>query len=281
MKLIIKNKFFNYYLPLFLTAVLVVVSVFIYQIFYKTQEVYAAPAFVRQMTGFSSSSQTTSVSTTTPLTAGDALVLVATSFNSGGVTSISSVSQTNVTWNLLKAQTSGSVDTEVWYALNIPSNASTTVVINWVANPTEIAAANVSEYSGIATSSAVDGTPVSASGNSGSPASGNYTSSNGSDLLIAATGFDNNIPVNSDPAGYTPLTFAQSSSDPDAVGVEGDYQVVSSPNTYSATWSISNGHWGAILGALKGTGGGGGGGSVSKAVNDRGGLKIRGKVKLR
>jgi len=109
---------------------------------------------------------------------GDTLVaVIGTDSNSGGVsTSVNSISETGATWTRAVSKFNGSYMTvEIWYALNV-SSASQSITVNLSGSP-GWAVADICEYSGILTSSALD---VVAS-NSGS----GYTTDTGSTITTS------------------------------------------------------------------------------------------------
>src|SRR5690349_21227940 len=107
---------------------------------------------VHEGTGAWSSGTSFSVTITAP-TNGNCLVLFYCSATIG--VTISNISQTGATWVQGKGSNTDR-ECEIWYALNV-SGAGTTVTVNLSGTPLN-GAANVSEWSGVATSSALDAT---------------------------------------------------------------------------------------------------------------------------
>lgn len=202
----------------------------------------AAIAFVNQAT--CTGSKKTCVITYTP-TAGNLEVLAISSQNTP-----SSIAQTNVTFTQRSTVAVGARACFIYDAVNVGASPGTTITMNFAANSET--AADVSEYSGIATSSAIDATATAASGTSTAPATNTITTTNADDLLFALACAPRASTVR--PSDYNHLTEINLSSS----RVTPEYQIVASTNTYSTSWTIGfSDDWGALLTSYKASGGGG------------------------
>ena len=131
-------------------------------------------------------------------TAGNTLILTFSSYkyNAGGGTpvTVSSITQTNVTWNSSAsitetniANSSNSDDSEIWATTSVGANAGTIITVNMVTGGSSfvLAVANVCEYSGL--SSILDKTAVD-NGSGGKPDTGTTgTTTAASELWIGST----------------------------------------------------------------------------------------------
>jgi len=119
------------------------------------------PALVQQVTlnVATNGTNTNNISLTLPgaIRATDTLVLtVADQATNGAI--VNSVTEAGATW--VKATSTGATgngDAEIWYALNVPNTASTTITVA-LSHRTNVQLADVSEWSGVATTGALDQT---------------------------------------------------------------------------------------------------------------------------
>ena len=124
-----------------------------------------------------------SLTLTNAIAQGDALVLIVAD-QSQNSSVVNTVTETGATWT--KATSTGSTsngDAEIWYALNVPSSASTTINVN-LTGTTNVQIADVSEYSGVATSGALDKT-ANANNTSASVSAGSVTPSQSGELVVS------------------------------------------------------------------------------------------------
>jgi len=177
--------------------------------------------------------------TLSSVTAGDALVLVIADQSSNGAI-VSSVSGGGVTWS--KAASTGSTangDAEIWYGLNSSgTSGSTTITVN-LSQTTNVQIADVSEYSGVATSAALDKTTTNnASGTASNPAvsAGSITPVQTGELVISDAYLSNGTSTQPVPSnGFTSLT--------QSAGLSGNYKgygaylIDGSASTISTTWT--------------------------------------------
>jgi hypothetical protein len=214
-------------------------------------------AFVQQKSlGSSGSTASLQVPLTSASVSGDTLVAVV------ALAAGSSASVTGVTDSAGGTWTPGPIGylsgansrVEIWYRLGGPSATTVTVGIS----PAKAVAVNVSEWSGVATTSALDLSKNGSGASATTIATATpFTTGNATDLLIGAA----NYPATATPtltssgwSGLNPFTSG--------TGVHGiaAYQITTAAGGYQASWSLtapSGGHGTAIL-ALKGSSGGGG-----------------------
>jgi hypothetical protein len=207
----------------------------------------AVPAFVRDATANTPSG--TSLTVPISSTAGDALV-ASVAIQAGATASVSSVADTaGGTWTrgAVGFLAGSSTRAEVWYRTGGAAVSSVTVTLNTA----KAASADIAEFSGVASASALD----AAAGNTGTATSTSaptpaLTTTNATDVLVGAINYPSGtITATLDATGFTALQpFAVST-----VQGRAAYRVVSAPGTYQATWTLSAAanSGGAIL-ALKG-----------------------------
>lgn len=105
----------------------------------------------------------------------------------------------------------------------------------------------IAEFSGLALSSPLDGTPPAATGNSTAPSSGNLTTSNANDLLFGVCSTDAGVTAGAGGSWTTIITS------PDLTAYQ--YSIVSATGTYAATFTQNTGGWTVIMVAVKAAGG--------------------------
>jgi hypothetical protein len=170
-------------------------------------------------------------------------------FMNRSVTTITSISQTNVTWTFVARAQSSNTTSEVWWGV-ASGTGGTSVTITWAAG-TNIAH-QISEFSGVATSSPVDGTAATNTNTTGTPASGNYTSSNANDLLFNCVSASTNTALGTPNNSFNLLRATTAGSGGGTRALGDAYQIVSATNTYSTTWSSGGGNnWSSVLVGFK------------------------------
>jgi chitodextrinase len=206
-----------------------------------------APAFVRDATGSTTSGTTFTVPIAS--TAGDALV-ASVAIQAGSTASVSGVTDTaGGTWTKGAAGflSGSSTRIELWYRTGGAAVSSVTVTLNTA----KAASADVAEFSGVASASALD----AAAGNTGTASSTTattpaLTTTNASDVLVGAINYPSSTTTATlNAPGFTALQpFAVST-----VQGRAAYRIVSAAGTYQAAWTLSAAanSGGAIL-ALKG-----------------------------
>lgn len=143
---------------------------------------------------------------------------------------------------------------DIWFFLDCAGSANTVSLTGGFSGHQEIA---VVEYSGIATSSALDQAICSARGNTGlgqQPDSGNVTTTEADELLlgaVAAQGAD----ATTWGSSFTELMELSTASR----GVTVGERIVAATGTYKATATLDAGEWFCLLATFKADAGGGGG----------------------
>jgi RHS repeat-associated protein len=187
--------------------------------------------------------------------AGDTLILIV-----GSGVSISSIVGGGVTWQ--KAIKSNSFsDAEIWYGLN--SSGSGTNVTTTFFTCAFGCYLSLSEWSGVATSSAIDATSSRASAGVSTMISPTSTTSNANDLIITAAKAYNPVVLTSGPTGaFTALNTASSSN------MNYAYDVVNTAVSTSTSWTFaSNSGWfDSVIAAFKAGSGGSSGTSTTSTV---------------
>lgn len=111
------------------------------------------PQFVKQVTNNNASSSTTLATTIAATTAGNLLVAqIAVGSNTASVSSVTDNASNTWTKAVSSVNTGSSLDSEIWYAQNTSSTTSITVTTS----SSQRIAVNISEFAGMATSSALD-----------------------------------------------------------------------------------------------------------------------------
>jgi hypothetical protein len=166
-------------------------------------------------------------------------------FMNRAATTITSISQTNVTWTFVARAQSSNTTSEVWWGV-ASGTGGTSVTITWAAG-TNIAH-QISEFSGVDTSSPVDGTATTNTNTTGTPASGNYTSSNANDLLFNCVSASTNTALGTPNSSFNLLRATTAGSGGGSRALGDAYRIVASTNTYSTTWSSGGGNnWSSVL----------------------------------
>jgi hypothetical protein len=206
-----------------------------------------APAFVRQATG--STAGATSFPVAISSTAGDALV-ASVAIQAGSTASVTSVTDSAggaFTKAAVGFLAGSSTRIELWYRANAAASTGVTVTLNTA----KAASANLAEFSGVASASALD----AAAGNAGTASSTtattpSITTTNASSVLVGAIDYpSSSIGSTLNAPGFASLSDFTVST----VNGRAAYRVVSTAGSYSAAWTLSAAanSGGAIL-ALKG-----------------------------
>jgi PKD repeat protein len=200
-------------------------------------------AFVQQKTAIYSSAASVIATLSAAPHPASALVL----FSANNNVNITGVSGGGVTWVRGSSSSSHSV-VEIWYGLN-SSGTGTAITVNYT-NATGSGAVNVSEFSGVATTNALDVAPAPSNGVSTTPTSPTAATNNPNDLVLAAAadtsvGATTSGPTNS----FIALTEASNSNK-----IIPAYRIVTASGSYSTTWTEPNGGWDSAIVALKAAG---------------------------
>lgn len=194
---------------------------------------------VHQATGSIASGSSSGSITITAPAAGDLLVLTGGAANNNANGVITGVTQANVTWTLA-VHSLTNMPVGIWYGV-AGASAGTSVTVQLAGNLTTTWRANVSEWSGTASSS-VNGPTNSSSGNSTTADAGSVTPVASRNVLVIAlkeaTGAVSAGPSN----GFTALSTSGGSNWSAA------YLVVATANTsYNTAWTVSSGTWEADI----------------------------------
>jgi hypothetical protein len=216
---------------------------------------YSTISFVEQVVAPGGANLTTqTLSLPSGTTTGDTLILMVGDDHSNSAT-VSSVSGGGVgTWTKVTEQngSSGQGEAEIWYGL-VTSGSSTGITVT-LSGPTNWQLANVSEWSGIASSNPVDASTSSA-GTGTSFTAGPITTTQSGDLVIsdAWTSFNSpgfTSPQNSTTSGYTALNETQAGGS--YYRAWAAYQIDFSTGPISAGWTgPGSGYYATAIAAFK------------------------------
>ena len=166
----------------------------------------------------------------------------------GATTSVSSVTDSaGNTWTKgpVGFLSGSNTRVELWYSTGAAPVAGVTVNLS----APDLASANVSEWSGVATAGALD--TAAGRGNASSTTASTPTigTVNANDLIVGAINFPLAVSSTLAGAGFSPLQDFTVSS----VKGRAAYRIVSAPGAYSAAWTLSGSSTsGAAILALKG-----------------------------
>jgi Calcineurin-like phosphoesterase/Purple acid Phosphatase, N-terminal domain len=203
-------------------------------------------AFVRQATGATSASAS---SFNVPIisTSGDTLV-ASIAVQAGTTTSVSSVTDSaGNTWTKgpVGFLSGSNTRVELWYSTGTASVSGVTVNLS----APDLASANVSEWSGVATAGALDAAAGRGNVSSTTASTPTIGTGNANDLIIGAINFPLAVTSTLAGAGFTPLQDFTIST----VKGRAAYRIVSAPGSYSVAWTLSGSSTsGAAILALKG-----------------------------
>jgi hypothetical protein len=217
-------------------------------LFFILAMAFASPAFavtptlVQQITGTWSSGS--SYTATLPSAPASGHLLILTYVDAAQtVAGISSIAQTNVTWS--KAVSSKvNEDVEIWYGV-VGSAAGTVATINLSGTPTTASLSNISEWSGLLTSSEVLANGTSANNGSGlTPTTATITPTAGKNVLIVAASRHGSSFTSGPTSGFTSLSAGTA-----GLGYAFAYLIVSSTSgSYSTSWTYgTSGAWDAEI----------------------------------
>lgn len=181
------------------------------------------------------------------------LLIVAASWGTGSATSATITDTQTNTWALVAFQNyAADFQCAALYAAYNAKAGANSVTVTWPSSA-DFRRVAIGEYGGIVTSSALDGTPVSATGTGSQTAnaitSGNVTTTQAGDLIVGVveqTFEDGTITAGTSPLVYTARDGQGGMSFEDAVQP--------SAGAVAATWTITGGtnqHFAAITAAFK------------------------------
>jgi glycoprotein endo-alpha-1,2-mannosidase len=195
-----------------------------------------------------SSGSTLTTTLAAPSTNGDAMV-VAIAVHAGASVTVASVKDSSATsWTKgAVGYLSGShTRIELWYRLNSPAVTSVTATLS----AASAAAALVTEWTGVATASAVDRSAGGGAGSSTTVATPQLTTTNATDLVIGAVNYPSAV---TSTLGTGPFRGLNNFSLSTTIHGRAAYAVTTVSGNYLASWNLSGpsgGSGGAIL-ALK------------------------------
>ena len=203
-------------------------------------------AFVRQLTGSTASGTTFDVPIAS--NAGDALV-AAIAIQAGTTASVTRVTDTaGNTWTKgpIGLQSGSSTRIELWYSTGAASVSNVTVTLSVA----KAASANVSEYRGVARTSALDvsaGTGNALSTTAGTPT---ITTTIPGDLVVAAINYPGSATSTLTGTAYTALSNFTAT-----VNGRAAYRIATAAGTSTAIWTLSSAaaSGGAIIALKAGT----------------------------
>lgn len=193
-------------------------------------------------TGSATSGTTVTVTLSQEAVAGSMLVCMFSN-GSGGSPTVDSISGGGVTWVLAGSSKTTNNYAEIWYGLN-SSGVGTSVVLTLTGTTGATARATIAEFSGVATSSALDAGGTGASGNDVTPTTATITPTSGLNEVIFATFKGGNAsagPTNS----FTALNSL-------SVSFGCAYLLVASTTgTYNTAWTIASTTWNTEIASFK------------------------------
>ncbi len=188
---------------------------------------------------------------TSGVTDGDALILVVAD-ESDNSAIVSSVSGGGVTWaKATSTGTSANGDAEIWYGLDSSGTSGSTVITVTLNHSTNVQIADVSEWSGLATSGALDQS-TNANNTTASISAGSVTPTVSGELIISDAYLLNGNTTQPTPtSGFASLT--QMPGESGNYRGYGAYLVDGSSSSISTTWTEPGGAgaWSAAIATFK------------------------------
>lgn len=214
----------------------------------------AAIAYVNSATPITAGSGAAVAFGATSLTGGNALVVV---IRWSSAVTVSSITDTALnTYTQVKTQNMGSDHSAMWYAQGVTGNASNVVTINFSAAATNVYAVNA-QYSGLATSSALDAT-VSGSATGTTVTSPAFSTVQASEVIVIGFAAAGGSGTGFTPSG-TSGTYTSRSIEGNNVAGVADFIASSTQSGATATWTWTTSDTiGILVGTFKAPGGGGG-----------------------
>jgi hypothetical protein len=196
--------------------------------------------FVQQKTATYTSAASVVVNLAAAPHAGSALVL----FSANNNVVVTGVSGGGVSW--VQGRSGAAHDAlDIWYGLN-SSGSGTAITVSYT-NATGSGGVNISEFSGVATTNAIDVVPSSTAGVSTNPTTPKATTTNANDLIVAAAADLSVAATTGGPTnGFTALSEAANANK-----IIPAYRIVTGTGSYSTGWNESNEGWDTAIIALK------------------------------
>ncbi len=208
-------------------------------------------ALQQQKSGSATSAATLTVALT-PTAPGNALVatIAVAAGSTGAIASVSDSSAGIWTKGPIGFLSGANTRVEIWYRLGAPS--VTSVTASFASGTTKSLAMNVSEWSGVATTSGVDAS-ATASGTATLAATAALSTSNASDVVIGAVNYSGTAT-----STLTSPFISLSNFDVGSNHGRAAYLATSSTGSYQANWPLSTStSYGSAILALKASGSGG------------------------
>lgn len=214
-----------------------------------------AAAFVQSVT-FSGENVNSFGVTLNGVAAGNFLACMPSTYTSGGPTNTAPTDDKGNTWNTTTAPTvTVSSSAFIFYAMNV---AAGNTAVTWDPGNGMYGTGSVAEFSGVATSAALDQQASNNNNSSATPTSGTTGTTTQADELVLAcvmTGCnvaDDGIDL---PSGYSNIYTYQNSAQ--IIGHSSDYRIVSATGTQSASWGtiVVSAPWNAKIATFKAAGG--------------------------
>lgn len=181
-------------------------------------------------------------------TAGNVLLGCFINRGAGSSTTLSSVSQTNVTWAFVgRAQnaTSPTVTAEIWWG-KVNASPGTSITLTWASGGTNNAY-QVAEFSGVYTTSPVDGSVATNTGSGTTASSGTYTSGNANDVLFHCVASASSTAPSSPTLSFNLLRGLGAGTGGGTRSVGDSYRIVSSATSYTTAFTTGNAIWASAL----------------------------------
>ena len=169
----------------------------------------------------------------------------------GTATTISSLSQTNVTWTFVDRVQATNVNLEIWWG-KATGAGGTSVTITWGTGTSILS--QITEFSGVDTTSPVDGTAAKNNGSSTTASSGTYTSANANDLLFHCVGSATNTAASAPTNSFNLLQGFNFGNSGTARAIGDAYRTVTSATSYTTALTVGNAAWGSVLIGFKASG---------------------------
>ncbi len=187
-------------------------------------------------------------------TAGN-LLAIAVIGRSSSTPAISSVKDSGGnTWSsAISHVQGGSAIAAIYYFPNNPGGI-TSITVTFTGSLD--AAAWAWEFSGVATSSPLDGSGAITGGSSASPNSGNYTTLNANDVLLALIEWNGTSSISGLTSGFTNETQQSATAGTLKCQLQPAYQIVSATGTYSYGGTITSAIWNAGIIGFEASGAG-------------------------
>jgi hypothetical protein len=187
-------------------------------------------------------------------TAGNVLLGCFINRGSGSATTLSSVTQTNVTWTFVQRSqftTPPGVTAEIWWG-KVNASPGTSITFSWASGSTT-SGVQVTEFSGVDATSPVDGTAATNNGSSTTSSSGTYTSGNANDVLFFCAGSSGSTSPSAPTNSFNLLRGLGAGSGGTTRAVGDSYRIVSSATSYTTALTVGNNGWANVLVGFKGS----------------------------